>query len=325
MKTRVQALLLSVLLISPAVRAEDSVIAILDGSNSMWGRMDGKEKIVIAREVMTEVLSDISSAAQVGLAAYGHRSKEDCDDIQMLLPVGEHSGEALSDAVNSVTPTGKTPITKSIELVARENPSHIILVSDGKETCNGDPCAAVEALKRGGAQFKVHVVGFDVTAEESEQLRCIAEAGEGRYTDAGSAEELVTALGQIKEDVKKKSTPQIRFVQHWQLTSEDGEYEGSKARHMVLDGKPMLQLVNTGAVNVGFAVPAEYGGEQAATHAFFAEGRGPVCRLVGKPGSFKVRFEEVPEGWVKGTFGGMLGCPDSRPMPVEGSFLVRAN
>jgi len=312
------------------------VMLLLDGSNSMWGRIDGTEKIVVARQVLNQVLSELPDDMQVGLAAYGHRQKESCDDIEVLLPVGNHSRAELEAAITSVQPKGKTPITAALQLVAEglDAPTQLILVSDGKETCEGDPCELVRSLRERGVEVTVHVVGFDVTSEEREQLNCIAEAGGGLYADAGTADELTAALSEIRDtvveavadpaEVKRTAVPIDRSKLNWRLESEGKIYEGRLARFFTLKGNPMIQLINRDAVNVGLAINGEMNGERIVTYAFFAEGRGPVCERVGSEDSFQITFEPSEKGWLTGSFSGILACPEYRAMPVEGSFHIKA-
>ncbi|UCF38627.1 MAG: VWA domain-containing protein [Acidobacteriota bacterium] len=312
------------------------VMLVLDGSNSMWGRIDGTEKIVVAREVMSQVLSELPDDMQVGLAAYGHRQKESCEDIEVLLPVGNHSRTELEAAITSVQPKGKTPITAALQLVAEglDAPTQLILVSDGKETCEGDPCELVRNLRERGVDVTVHVVGFDVTPEEGEQLNCIAEAGGGLYANAGTADELTAALTDIREtvieevaapaEVKRTAAVAIdRSKAGWRLESEGKVYEGRLFRFFTLKGDPMIQLINRDAVNVGLAIGGEMTGDRIVTYAMFVEGRGPVCERVGPEDSFQITFEPSEEGWLTGSFSGMLACPEYRAMPVEGSFHIK--
>jgi len=274
---------------------------------------------------------------QVGLAAYGHREKESCDDIEVLLPVGNHSRAELEAAIASVQPKGKTPITAALQLVADglDAPTQLILVSDGKETCEGDPCELVRSLRERGIEVTVHVVGFDVTIEERAQLNCIAEAGGGLYADAGTADELTAALTDIRETVVEevaepaavKRTAAVaidRSKANWRLESEGTIYEGRLARFFTLKSNPMIQLINRDAVNFGLAIDGEMNGQRTATYAFFAEGRGPVCERVGPEESFQISFESSEEGWLTGSFSGMLACPEYEAMPVEGSFHIKA-
>ena len=175
------------------------LLLIFDASGSMWGQIEGENKIVIARRVLGELVDDLPDASEVGLVAYGHRSKGDCDDIETVVPLGTLDKPALKKTVDALQPKGKTPITKSVQRafdVIRQQPggATVILVSDGLETCGGDPCAAVRVAKEQGAEFILHVVGFDVAGEDVSQLQCAAQAGGGRFLSAENAAELSDAL-----------------------------------------------------------------------------------------------------------------------------------
>jgi len=136
-----------------AASADANVLFILDGSGSMWGRLEGDtEKIVIAKERMIEVVQGWDNA-NMGLIVYGHRRKGDCDDIEMMVPLGAGNKGAVIQQIKSVSPKGKTPIQRSIALAAQqletlEEETEIVLVSDGLETCDEDPCGYVQTLKQ---------------------------------------------------------------------------------------------------------------------------------------------------------------------------------
>lgn len=317
---------------SPAAHAQDkAVIFILDGSNSMWGRIDGVEKIVVARDVLSEMLSELPTDLQVGLAAYGHRTTDSCDDIETILPVGQHSKEDVEKAVNRITPRGRTPLTAALEHVVkaledRPGQAQIVLVSDGLETCDRDPCEFVRSLRNPNLSLAVHVVGFDVDSEEREQLQCIADAGGGIYAGAGSADELTAALGDIRQTVVEGAIPPVGDSRgyYWRLESEGQVYEGRLFKHFLLSGNPMIQLINPDAVNFAMVFEGDMSGERTVTEATFAHGRGPVCQRVGPLDMFTIKFEPAGPGWVSGSFAGMLGCPDYSAMPVEGSFRIKA-
>ena len=202
-----------------APEAGGGVLFILDGSGSMAAQIDGKPKMDVAKEVMINAIKGLPDNVNVGLQVYGHRSKGDCDDIETLAEVGPTDKEAIIKKINSIKPMGKTPITKSFEIAgeklgAMEDETTVILVSDGEETCEGDPCALVKSLKEKGINVKVHVVGFDVGAKEKEQLSCIAEAGGGKYFAADSAAQLEEALAEVEQEVvvKKPEKPKMNIL-----------------------------------------------------------------------------------------------------------------
>ena len=115
LKSMSVALVLMMLLPASAISADKSLIFyILDGSGSMWGRVDGRLKIQVAKEVMNTLLSETPDDIQCGIMIYGHRKKGDCSDIEMIVPIGRLNREAAIDKINKITPKGKTPISDSI-------------------------------------------------------------------------------------------------------------------------------------------------------------------------------------------------------------------
>lgn len=208
MRTLLLACLAAALLLPAAAvgSGEPVLYYILDGSGSMWGRAGGRIKIEIAKEVITRLLREMPPGVQCGLMAYGHRRTGDCGDIEELIAAGAADKEAAQTAVRRILPKGMTPIADSIVQAAARarrggSPATIVLVSDGIETCGGDPCAVARKLKEEGVDFVMHVVGFGVRGPEAEQLACIAAAGGGRYFAASSAAELLDALSAVKESV----------------------------------------------------------------------------------------------------------------------------
>ena len=172
------------------------------------GRLDNVEKIVIAKERMMELVQDWDDV-NMGLIVYGHRRKGDCDDIELLVPLGSGNQAAIIAQIQAINPKGKTPIQRSIALAAQhletlEDETAIVLVSDGLETCDPDPCGYVKSLKQKGIKFTLDVVGFDISDEEREQLECIANAGGGRYYSARNAMQLKEAFTEVKKEVVKK-------------------------------------------------------------------------------------------------------------------------
>ena len=197
-----RALIAACCLLPAVVWAQsDNVVLVLDASGSMWGRVGSETKIEAARKVVRSVIGKLPSDAALGLVAYGHRRKGDCADIEVLVPAGSADKTAIPDVVDGLNPLGMTPITASFEQAAKAaaatgKPGTIVLVTDGLETCNADPCAAVRAAKAAGQDFVLHIVGFDVAKEDVSSLECAAQAGGGLYLPAENADELSGALEQ---------------------------------------------------------------------------------------------------------------------------------
>jgi len=201
--TLLAALLL--LLAAPRARAVEAkspaLVMVLDASGSMLEKIAGASKMSVARGVLDTLIDGLPDSSEAGLIAYGHRSPDKCDDIELLVPLGPLDKPAFAATVAKLAPKGKTPLTaatrRAIGLAKRRAaPTTVVLVSDGLETCGASPCDMVEQAKAAGVDFVLHVVGFDLKGADSEPLRCAAQAGGGRYYDAASAEQLASALEQ---------------------------------------------------------------------------------------------------------------------------------
>jgi len=195
------ALLLTALSTFPlaGTAAASELVLVLDASGSMWGQIEGENKIVIARRVLGEVVDGLADDTTLGLVAYGHRREGDCADVETVVPLGPLDRDGVKATVDGLDPKGKTPITaavdQAIDLVrGGDGSATVILVSDGLETCGGDPCAAVRAAREEGVEFLLHVVGFDVEGEDVSQLECAAQAGGGLFLSAENADQLAGAL-----------------------------------------------------------------------------------------------------------------------------------
>ena len=181
--------------------AQERAMIVLDASGSMWGQIDGKTKIEIARDTLGEVLGAVPEGNALGLMVYGHRRKGDCSDIELAVPAGTGTAGAIAAFANGISPKGKTPLSAAVKQAAEalkytEDKATVILVTDGLETCEMDPCALGRELEATGVNFTAHVVGFGLSKEEGAQVACLAEETGGQYLEASSADALGEALQQ---------------------------------------------------------------------------------------------------------------------------------
>ncbi len=194
---------------------------VLDASGSMWGQIGGKPKIEIAREAVASMLATWPASQQLGLMVYGHRSKGNCADIEMLKAPGSVEKAGFQQAVNALQPKGMTPISASVRMAAEqlkfsERKATVILVSDGEETCHADPCALGKELEKLGVDFTAHVVGFDIdkNPKAKAQLQCLASSTGGRYLDAKDAGELNKALREVAQAPAPAAAPRPKVAEN---------------------------------------------------------------------------------------------------------------
>jgi Ca-activated chloride channel family protein len=190
---------LIVLWMSAPGSAADRTIIVLDASGSMWGQIDGKPKLEIARETLRTVLQSVPADMELGLMAYGHREKGSCSDIELVVPPAAGSAAAITQAADGMKFLGKTPLSAAVRQAAEalrytEEKSTVILITDGIETCEADPCALGKELEQSGVDFTAHVVGFGLTADEGREVACLAENTGGKYLQASDAAALKDAL-----------------------------------------------------------------------------------------------------------------------------------
>jgi len=190
----------------PSISLNDrSVEIVVDASQSMWGQIGGVSKMEIAKSTLEDVSYWLPDDFDLALRAYGNTSasaQKNCADSSLLVPFGDRNREYIRHAIAGLRPTGQTPIAYALNQAARDFGSlqssrTLVLVSDGIESCGGDPVAAAYALRQQG--IVVHLIGFglgNATDEDAASLRAIASASGGRYVTAGSAAELKAALAQ---------------------------------------------------------------------------------------------------------------------------------
>lgn len=195
----IKALATTLVLASPALAETPRTIIVMDGSGSMWGQIDGRAKLEIARDTVATVLGTIPAEQELGLLAYGHREKGNCSDIELIVPPAPGTGAEIAAEVAKMRFLGKTPLSESVRQAAEalrygEEAATVVLVTDGLETCDADPCALGRELEAAGLNFTAHVIGFGLTKEEGAEVACLATETGGQYLEAGNASTLADAL-----------------------------------------------------------------------------------------------------------------------------------
>ena len=200
------------LLASAGVANADKAIIVLDASGSMWGQIGGEAKITIARDTLAEVMKTVPADLELGLIAYGHRDKGSCADIELVVPPASGTAPAISEAARRISPKGKTPLSDAVREAAQtlrsgEEKATVILITDGIETCNADPCAVATELEQSGVDFTVHVVGFGLSSEEGQQVACLAENTGGKFISAENGAALAEAITETVAETGAKEQP----------------------------------------------------------------------------------------------------------------------
>ncbi len=182
---------------------ERSIQIVVDASRSMWGRMQGEPKMSVARETLLSASEQFPGHSRLALRAYGNSSdskQRDCMDSSLLVDFGRNNHAGIAQAIGGLRPLGQTPLAYALSQAGEDfqnidGDKAVVLVTDGIESCGGDPVAEASRLRSQGVA--IHVIGFGMGSradEDTASLEAIARAGDGRFFMAGSAEELKHAL-----------------------------------------------------------------------------------------------------------------------------------
>ena len=169
-----------------------NIIVIFDASGSMNTALNGEKKIDIAKRSLNTYIDTLSPETNLSLLAYGHvgsNSQSDkavsCNTVEEKYYLGPVNPAIVKEKVNALPAKGWTPITNALNKASALLATHqgednrILLVSDGEETCGGDPIAMAKQIKLGHA--RIDVVGFDVQGKVAEELKSVAVQGGGGY------------------------------------------------------------------------------------------------------------------------------------------------
>ncbi|MFN3209315.1 MAG: vWA domain-containing protein [Roseovarius sp.] len=181
---------------TPSAPQAHRLVVAVDASGSMAGTFGGRTKMDAARAATLGFLGSTPREVEVALVAFGHRGtneesgrEESCAGVETLASLST-GRDAVRAGIEDLTPNGWTPLASAIEAAAAElRPSEegeqvVYIVSDGEETCGGDPVAAARALREGALRAVVNIVGFDLADEDRAQLMAVAEAGDGTFAEA---------------------------------------------------------------------------------------------------------------------------------------------
>ncbi len=198
---------------------QTNVIVIMDASGSMQALFsDGRSRIAIARDAVIELVNGLPPEVNASLWAYGHRLPQDdpaasCLDIEQVIPLAPVDPALFSQVVSEIPAIGYTPIARSLELAVTGTPPNtqnvVVLMSDGEESCGGDPCAVAGQLIDLGFDVVVNTVGVAADANTRAQLQCIAQVTSGAYYETNDAAQLTEAL----EEAAVPPPPVTGFVQ----------------------------------------------------------------------------------------------------------------
>ncbi|WP_084782047.1 vWA domain-containing protein [Bacillus niameyensis] len=203
-------------------------LILLDASSSMLLSIEGKQKMDVAKSAAGRFANTIGSTHDVSLIVYGHAGTQNdqdkqlsCTTIDEIYPLQPFNADTFTAAVDNVEAKGWTPIANAIK-AAREKMAGtnenvtLYIISDGAETCDGDPVAEAKAFASEDSGRSVNIIGFDVDAKGENALKEVAAAGNGEYISAKTIEDLNNSIRKTWvpsfQEIMSKSNS---LIKHW--------------------------------------------------------------------------------------------------------------
>ncbi len=196
------------------------ILFVFDASNSMNARWQSDTRISIARRLLKESLDELKGRENLELAlrVYGHqvpiiKGHQDCEDTKLEVSFRPGNVPLIQSTIDKITPQGTTPIARSLELAADDFPpcdncrNIIILITDGIEACDGDPCAVSRALQQKGVVLKPFVIGVGLDEDFMDTFNCV-----GSYFDATNEESFRNILDIVISQALNNTTLQVNLL-----------------------------------------------------------------------------------------------------------------
>jgi outer membrane protein OmpA-like peptidoglycan-associated protein len=299
---------------------KDVLMFILDGSGSMMERdASGKIKIAAAKDMLKDISSQLdANKINVGLISFN----KGCSSTKLLIEPSNNDFDRVVTVSSTISPLGKTPLAASIRkagdvLQNIDKKVNIIIISDGVETCGGDPVAEAKRLKsKYGIDAHIYVIGYSVDRNTQRELEKLAQAGGGSYysaDDSVALDKIITTITDeldIKADnwngntfkfkinfdsgsakLKKEYYPQVKqFARYLKKTGYAAELQGhtdssgSKKSNKNLSQKRAQSVVNK---------LIEYGVDRDKVYAVGYGSLAPIAANQTKEGRFENRRVEA--------------------------------
>jgi Ca-activated chloride channel family protein len=193
------------------------ILFVLDGSGSMRAEWDGTQRMNIAKLRLGELIDSlkINPNVELALRVYGHQfppKAQNCQDSKLEVPFKARNNAELKNRLMQIDPKGVTPIAYSLEQATKDFPEDrnyrnlIIMITDGLESCKGDPCAIALGLQKKGILLKPYIIGLGVGKDFTQAFSCM-----GKAYDARSSADFKNLLGSVIRQTLGKTTISVEL------------------------------------------------------------------------------------------------------------------
>jgi Ca-activated chloride channel family protein len=195
------------------------ILFVLDGSGSMKQKWGDKSKFEKAKELLGKIIDSVERKnpnVEFAVRIFGYqfsREQRNCKDSKLVIPFAKNNADKIGTALSSITPQGMSPIAYSIQLGAKDFPddskslNSIILITDGEENCEGDPCKISKELIAKRITLKPFIVGLNVDSTKYAKFQCM-----GTFYDTKDETSFNNTVGVIIRQTLNTTTAQINLL-----------------------------------------------------------------------------------------------------------------
>lgn len=195
------------------------ILFIFDASQSMNGFWESHRKVDIARNTLIRIIDSLQDLSNVEMAlrVYGFQSPvppQDCNDTKLVVPFARGNASKIRQELSYITPKGTTPIANSLLAGSKDFPSNcdncrniMILITDGIEACDGDPCAVAKKIQREGIVLRPFIIGIGIDEGFRKTFNCV-----GNYYNASNEENFPKVMRAVISQALNSTTAQVNLL-----------------------------------------------------------------------------------------------------------------
>ena len=231
------------------VKEKTRILFIFDASQSMNGRWESSTKIDVARDFLIEMIDslELETNVEMALRVYGHQSTvppQDCNDTRLEVPFSGNNAGEIRQTLRYLTPKGTTPIAYSLSKAATDFPETkdlvrnvVILITDGVEACEGDPCEISQDLQRRGIIIEPFIIGVGLDKRFKKSFECA-----GEFLEVDKEKKFGGTLNYVISQVLDKTSMQVNLLDQNDYPSET---DVSMSFYNHISGKLRYQYIHT--------------------------------------------------------------------------------
>jgi len=224
------------------------ILFIFDGSQSMNGYWEKERKIKIARDYLIQLVDSLEhiETLEMALRVYGHQFEvppQNCNDTKLEVPFSKNNGQKIKQKLKYIRPKGTTPIAHSLELAQQDFPdckqcrNIVILITDGREACEGDPCEVSQKLQKQGIILKPFIIGIGLDPNFKRTFECV-----GHYYNTPNKDKFKQALNIVITKILNTTTAQVNLLDDYGNPTESNV---SMTFYDDLSGKVRYNFIHT--------------------------------------------------------------------------------